>query len=175
MNRMAQRAGRPTVITNAVLETWVDAYATRLFHAAAGLSSEAEAPDLCQEVFLVAARKRAGFDGRSAPYTWLNGILRNLVRDKHKKRTRRGLRLLSAEPTPVPDPERTLSSQQDRQRLRAAVAELPERQREVVQLYYLQEHTVSDVAEALSLAAGTVKSRLFEARRTLRHALQGDL
>ena len=156
----------------AELAAWVDAHAARLYRAAALFTSEAEAADLCQEVFLVAARRRGAFDGRSAPYTWLYGILCNLVRDRRKKRARRQLRLVPA-PSATGDLTRDVAAREDRARVRAAVAALPEEQREVVVCFYLDELSVAETAARMGLAPGTVKSRLFAARRQLRRALEG--
>lgn len=148
------------------LGRWVDAYAERLFRAAAVGSSPDEARDLCQETFLVAARSR--FEGRSAPYTWLYGIMKNLRRDRRRR---------AARPTPdqprlaVITPEAAMARSQTRARVQAAVSKLPEIQREVVVLYYLEELSVAAVAARLELPPNTVKSRLFAARSALRRAL----
>ncbi len=159
-----------------LIEQWVDAHSTRLYRAAALFTSEAEAADLCQEVFLIAARKQHSFDARSTAYTWLYGILRNLVRDRRKKQNRRTLRLVEDPPqNPVArqDPETKLSAAEDRDRVRTAVGALAEGQRDVVALFYLEELAVAEVADRLELPIGTVKSRLFQARATLKRALKG--
>lgn len=159
-------------VTDAVIAGWVEGHAARLYRAAALLTTEAEASDLVQETFLIAARRRATFDGTSAPYTWLYGILRNLVRDGRKKTARRA-RLTLVERRPARDPERLLAAERDRARVRDAVRGLPDAHREVVALYYLEELPLAEVADRLGLPAGTVKSRLFKARASLRRALEG--
>lgn len=148
------------------LDQWVDRYATRLYRAAAIGSTPDEARELCQETFLVAAR--SPFEGRSAPYTWLYGIMKNLRRD----RRRQAARVAPAQPTlAVVTPEAAVARSETRQRVQAAVAHLPEIQREVVVLYYLEELSIAEVAERLDLPANTIKSRLFAARSALRRAL----
>lgn len=62
----------------------------------------------------------------------------------------------------------------DYRRLRAAMAELPPDQRSAMALFYLEDMSVAEVAVALSVPAGTVKTRLMHARRKLRAALEGD-
>lgn len=57
------------------------------------------------------------------------------------------------------------------ERLRAAIARLDFDHRVVVELFYLEELALSEVAEVLGLPVGTVKSRLFAARGSLRSAL----
>ncbi len=53
-----------------------------------------------------------------------------------------------------------------------AVAALPARQREVIALHYVEDLTVADIATALEIAPGTVKSTLHDARRSLAAALR---
>ena len=154
------------------LEGWVDRYAERLYRTAAFLSSPAEAEDLTQEVFLVAARRMAEFEGRSAPYTWLCGILHNLVRESRRRAARRAI------PPPAagwkaPTPEAHARAREDRERLKAALERLPAEQREVVEAYYLAERPVAEVAAELGCPVGTVKSRLYAARAALRRVLEG--
>ncbi|MDQ3126726.1 MAG: RNA polymerase sigma factor [Pseudomonadota bacterium] len=60
-------------------------------------------------------------------------------------------------------------------RLRTALAALPEAQRAAIGLFYLEDMSVAEVAIALNVPAGTVKTRLMHARRTLRAVLEGDL
>ena len=62
----------------------------------------------------------------------------------------------------------------DRERLRLAIAELPPDQKSAIALFYLEEMSVAEVAVALNIPAGTVKTRLMHARRKLRAALEGD-
>lgn len=72
--------------------------------------------------------------------------------------------------TVAPDAEEAV----DRERLRLAIAELPPDQRSAIALFYLEEMSVAEVAVALNIPAGTVKTRLLHARRKLRAALEGD-
>lgn len=62
----------------------------------------------------------------------------------------------------------------DQERLREAIAALPPDQRSAIALFYLEEMSVAEVAVALNIPAGTVKTRLMHARRKLRSALEGD-
>ena len=62
----------------------------------------------------------------------------------------------------------------DRVSLRAAIEELPPEQRGAIALFYLEELSVAEVAVALDVSMGTVKTRLMHARRKLRGALEGE-
>lgn len=59
-------------------------------------------------------------------------------------------------------------------RLRAAIADLPPDQRSAIALFYLEELSVAEVAVALEVPVGTIKTRLMHARRKLRAALEGE-
>jgi RNA polymerase sigma-70 factor (ECF subfamily) len=58
--------------------------------------------------------------------------------------------------------------------LRAAIANLSSQQRAVIGLYYLEGFRVAEISEALGISEGTVKSRLYHARLTLRRHFLGD-
>jgi len=78
---------------------------------------------------------------------------------------------LAGEPEgPSSEPDDPLA----RDRLRAAIAELPAEQRGAIALFYLEEMSVAEVAVALAVPLGTVKTRLLHARRKLRAALEGE-
>jgi len=62
----------------------------------------------------------------------------------------------------------------DRRRVRSVIAGLPPDQRSAIALFYLEDMSVAEVAVALTIPAGTVKTRLMHARRKLRAALEGD-
>lgn len=92
-------------------------------------------------------------------------------------RTRQAERRLEArarqEPLDADDGVRTEMSP-DQARVRAALRTLPPEQRAAIALFHLQELSVAEVAVALDVPAGTVKTRLMHARRKLRAILEGD-
>ena len=78
---------------------------------------------------------------------------------------------VSAEPaSEAPEPGAAIEAG----RLRAAIAGLPAGQRSAIALFHLEEMSVAEVAVALDVPLGTVKTRLLHARRKLRAALEGD-
>ena len=84
----------------------------------------------------------------------------------------RGRTLASA---PAEEPEAVApESGRDHDRLRAAIRALPEEQRAAIALFHFEELSIAEVAVALDVPAGTVKTRLMHARRKLRAALGGD-
>ena len=106
---------------------------------------------------------------------WLRRVALNRYRNWSRSRRRRRLRTLTLAPADLeslgaasdPEPSEQL------QALRRAIARLPDKQRQVVLMHYLEETSVSNVAALLSVTAKTVEGRLYKARRTL-HRLLDD-
>jgi RNA polymerase sigma-70 factor, ECF subfamily len=131
------------------------------------------ADDLAQEVFLRAYRGLVGFEGRSRFSTWIYRIAYNVFLN-HRARSKELAALPQGFESHAAAPETELSpSRLDlRHDLAAAIAELPERYRVVVTLYYLEEVSYPEIAEVLDLPLGTVKTHLHRAKRMLRDHLQ---
>ena len=136
-----------------------------------------DADDMAQETFLVAAREYARFEGRSQPYTWLYGILLNLIRRQRRRRTlhRDKLRILwdsgRQDAQTVPEAEAPLEATEWKRSMWGVVAELPEPQRHALVLRYSEHLSYNEIAEVLQCPLGTVKSRIFHALTALRKKL----
>lgn len=124
------------------------------------------AEEAVQDTFL-AIWRGARFEGRSQVRTWLVGIALRQAGSKRRKR---------AFPTThkVPDaslievgPEDTVVSQAETARLLGTLAELSQRQREVILLAFVEQLTQSEIAQVLGIRLGTVKSRMHDARHAL--------
>lgn len=141
-----------------------------------------EAEALTQECFLRAYRKRHTYRGDSRLSTWLVRIAINLASDH--RRNRRWLfwrRLASAdgvEALPLPDdrlsPEQTSIRQEMVRKIDSAVERLPERQRTAFLLKFVEEMTQEEIAAAMNLKLGTVKSHLFRATETVKRLCRSD-
>jgi RNA polymerase sigma-70 factor, ECF subfamily len=134
------------------------------------------ADDLAQEVFMRAYRGLVGFEGRSSFGTWVYRISYNVYLN-HRTRTRAYAALPEDYDVRAAAPDDALSAPRAdlRRDLEAAIAELPERYRAVIVLYYLQEFSYPEIAEILELPLGTVKTHLHRAKRMLRGAMGGGL
>jgi len=124
--------------------------------------------DLLQETFLVAYRKRASFDGRSAVRTWLYGIASRLAM-RHRRGVGRFLRAIGGfadEPTPVSrDPQDDLERARAAAVVRSVLDRLPFKQREVFVLYELEEIDGAEIAALLDIPINTVWTRLHHGRK----------
>jgi RNA polymerase sigma factor (sigma-70 family) len=137
------------------------------------------ADDLVAETFLVAFRKRARYDLRCHDARpWLYGIATNLV-GQHRREEVRQFRLRStAGPEPVQHDhaERAaldVTAQSVRTPLAGALARLSRADRDVLLLIAWEQLSYDEVARALGIPVGTVRSRLHRARTKVREALVG--
>ena len=90
------------------------------------------------------------------------------------QKTRKTLDALSAEQSPTLLGADDIERAADRNPVHRALARLPTEQRAAVALFYLEDMSVAEVAVALDIPVGTVKSRLMNARKKLRAALEGE-
>ena len=124
------------------------------------------AEEVTQET-MVAVWKGAGrFAGRSKVSTWLFGIARNRSYDLVRKEER-GKRLPDT-PMISPDPAKGILLQQ---KVVEAMNTLPNDQREVVFLTFYEGLSYAEIAGILDIPQGTVKSRMFHAKRKMAEAL----
>jgi RNA polymerase sigma-70 factor (ECF subfamily) len=137
------------------------------------------ADDLVAETFLVAFRKRTGYDPRyHDARPWLYGIATNLI-GQHRREEARQLRLRQATgPAPVQHDhaERAAldaTAQSVRALLAQALAQLAPPDRNVLLLIAWEQLSYEEVARALDIPVGTVRSRLHRARTKIREALAG--
>jgi RNA polymerase sigma-70 factor (ECF subfamily) len=140
------------------------------------LGSGPDVEDLAQEVFLRAFRALGRFDtSRDArPSTWLLTIASRLVVDKRRERHVLVLPLHDDLVAPAPGTPETESRRAELGRAIArAAAQLTDEQRDVFVLAEFHCLEMAEIAQVLSVAEGTVKTRLFRARERLRTLLEG--
>ncbi len=140
------------------------------------LRQREDAEDVAQEAFARAHRRFGDLRDRDRFRAWLARMTWRLALDRRKADRRRMAREERAarerpEAAPV-DLERQALTQERSARLWSAIDRLPEKLRLVVVLSAIQGHGVRDVAVLLDIAEGTVKSRLFEARKKLQEWLR---
>lgn len=134
------------------------------------------AEEVVQETMVKIWRKADQYDpARAAASTWIFTIARNMRIDHLRKSNRPEPDM--NDPSFVPDPEplatETISLAQDSAQLHAAIAELSEDQRAVLKLAYFEEKAHPEIAEALGIPLGTVKSRVRLALKNIRSKI-GD-
>jgi RNA polymerase sigma-70 factor (ECF subfamily) len=136
------------------------------------------ARDLTQECFCRAWKGWPYFRGDASPKTWLSHIAMNIGRDHARRRTRR--QVIHASPDSIPrpqpalekSPEATLITQERIRAVWAAAQSVSPQQLKVLQLRFLHDLTVAEIAEALGTNEGTVKTQLFRALESIRKRLR---
>ena len=161
----------------AAFESLVTAYERRVYSLALrSTGSEADAADITQEVFLRAYRSLDTFRGESGFSTWLYRITVNLCVDLARKNNP-AESLDDEQALEVPEtrgayqPETALANSELRRELDAALSLVSEEHRKIVILRDVAGMSYADIAAALELEEGTVKSRLARARAALRKIL----
>jgi RNA polymerase sigma-70 factor (ECF subfamily) len=130
-----------------------------------------DARDVLQDVWLRVIRGIPRLRDGERLRGWLFGIARRVLMDRLRRRY--------AMPAPDPLEGEDLPSdpapddrESDLQALEAALEGMPLTEREVLTLFYLRDLSLAELAEALSIPVGTVKSRLFRARQMLRTRME---
>ncbi len=147
------------------------------------VSDEQDAEDLAQEVFLRAYDGLESFRGEARFTTWVYGIMLNTVRSFWRRTRRRAVVSLDRELNPEEGPRPELPAEADgpqtqtmrREKVRmvrAAIAELEDDLREIIVMRDIQGLTYEELADAIGVPDGTVKSRLHRARGRLKDILE---
>jgi RNA polymerase sigma-70 factor (ECF subfamily) len=173
--RAANMADFDADFDNVVLLYW-----PRIFRfALASLRDRDAAQTVAQDCFLKAYRGREHFRGEASLLTWLMQIAVNLVRDHARNRRiqfwkRAPSQTVDAEVTRNQlqdqgiDPEKRILVQEQVDAVWIATARLPERQRTVFLLRYVEEMELLEIAAATGLKEGAVKIHLYRALRSVR-------
>ena len=142
------------------------------------LGNSEDAADMTQEAFIKAFNSLSGFRGDSKFSVWLTRIVSNLCLDFLRSRSRRPTVSLSVEDDEGDDvqldiadvsqsPELLLERSLTRESVRRGLKVLPEDYREILLLREIQGLSYDEIAEALNIEVGTVKSRIFRGRKKL--------
>jgi RNA polymerase sigma-70 factor, ECF subfamily len=141
----------------------------------------ADVDDVVAETFVTAFRTRTRYDQAfQDARPWLLGIATNILRQHRRSEVRRLARLRAAARTrdPEPDPADTVAAAVDQaaksDRVARALARLDEHHQEVLVLAAGPGLTYEEMARALGIPVGTVRSRIARGRRLLRELLEAD-
>ena len=164
--------------TNA-FETLVLEYEKNVYNIALRMTGNSEdAADMTQEAFIKAYNSLQSFRGDSKFSVWLYRIVSNVCLDFLRSKNRRPTVSLSAEDDDGEDaqldvadesqsPELLLDRKLTRDSVRRGLDSLPPDYRQILLLREIQGLSYDEIAQALSLEVGTVKSRIFRARKRL--------
>jgi RNA polymerase sigma-70 factor (ECF subfamily) len=132
-----------------------------------------DAEDVAQEAFARAHRKFGALRDRARFRAWLVRMTWRLALDHRRSAKRRARREEAATgPLPGPGVEDAAIARERSARLWAAIDALPDKLRLVVVLAAIEEQSLKDVAALVGVPEGTIKSRLFDARKKLYELLR---
>ena len=161
----------------------VERYQDRVYNLALRMCGNPDdAFDLAQEAFFRAWRGLSGFQGDSAFSTWLFRLSSNVCLDWLRAKKRRPTVSLTAVdddgeetqldlPDPGKSPEELLEAAEDQATLAKAMNQLPVEYRQILTMRAINDMSYTEIAEALQIREGTVKSRISRARLALRNIL----
>ncbi|CAN5572554.1 RNA polymerase sigma factor [soil metagenome] len=136
------------------------------------LGEVSEAQDVAQEAMIRALRHPPTWTPGAARFdTWLHRVTLNLCYDRLRRRREIPTEAPPEQPDEGPAPDRGLEAADVGRRVAAAMAALPDRQREAVALCHYQEMTNIEAAAIMGISVDALESLLSRGRRALRAAL----
>lgn len=165
------------------LEMCIQAYGKDIYSFCRKLTcSQQEADDLYQDTFLKLTELRDRLNIAYNPKSYLLSVAVNLWKNRRRKsawRQRITGTEVSMEDEDVPEVpskevpvEEQMIAMEERRLVKRAVSALPEKYRLPVLLFYMEEMKLSEISEILKLPEGTVKSRLYRAKKMLEKELE---
>jgi RNA polymerase sigma-70 factor (ECF subfamily) len=158
------------------LEQFYRHYHAPAFHFAQRLvNNAADAAEIVNEAMLEVWGAAARFAGESRVRTWLFGIVNHRAIDLMRRRRRTVSDEIEdvVDESPACNLTDVIGGAQDAGHVRNCVEQLPERQKAVVHLAFFEELSYPEVAEALQVPVGTIKTRVMHAKQRLQHCLSG--
>ena len=135
-----------------------------------------QAEDLAQDVFLRIHRGLPYFRGEARLSTWIYRIVVNLcTQDRARRMSSVSLDDANARVSTPAAADRHADDLELRDRLEKAIAQLPAQYRVLIAAHYLRGVQYEDLAEAMNMPLGTVKTQLYRAKKQLRMLLETDL
>ena len=135
-----------------------------------------DASELAQDTFVRAYRALSSFKGDAAFGTWIHRIGVNLCLNRVSRKTPQNEPLADVDRTPAAGEgaEAAVIRQERAARVRAAIAQLPDKQRATLILRTYQDLSHEEIAKVLGSTVGAAKTNLFHALRRLREILTDD-
>jgi RNA polymerase sigma-70 factor (ECF subfamily) len=137
------------------------------------LDQPADAEDVTAEVFVRAIRALPSFEQTGAPFgAWLIRIAHNLAVNHQKKQSRRQeVALMNGDAPSAADPAELALQQITFEEVSAAMEQLTDLQRQVIEFRFLRQLTIAETADRMSRTEGAVKFLQHSAVRALRRSL----
>jgi|SRR5579871_291512 len=137
-----------------------------------------EADNVLQNVYLKILEQRARFDGKAAFRTWLFGVIRVTAHEQRRRRILQKFHLvryhqLQARPARIAGADEGMAHAERESGLRKALAALPRRQAEVLQLVLYHDLSLSEAAGTMGVSVGSARTHYDRGKKALRTLLEG--
>lgn len=143
-------------------------------------SSREDVEDLAQDTFIRAWERLETYDTSRPFKSWIARIASNTAIDRYRSDSRRpaASELTEIQETVAggdPDPATTTIGNERQHHLLSRLKELPEHYREVIVLRFIEDQSYEEIAAALDLPLGSVKTRIFRGRELLKQRIDPEL
>ncbi len=143
------------------------------------LSNEFDAAEIVNTVMLEVWNTAARFEGRSKVSTWLIGIAHHRIIDHMRKRKYNHVNIDEIEPaadeTNAIDMHKIVHVAQIRRFIDGCLSKLSAEHKQVMELLFFQEATYEEMASCMACSIGTIKSRVYHAKKLLKKCLEKQL
>ncbi|MGI9595603.1 MAG: RNA polymerase sigma factor [Acidimicrobiales bacterium] len=147
----------------------------QLVRSLTAITGDAEtARDCVQDAFIKASTRWRRVRRYDSPITWVRRVAINRSRDLHRADQRRRRRERRVAPASDQRSEDESGLVDGSMRLLDLLRQLPDRQRSVAALFYVEDLPVAEIATILGISSGAVKFHLNKARQALRGAMEGE-
>lgn len=137
------------------------------------LNDPFEANDILHDVFMEIWRSAGKFEGRSMVRTWVFGIAYRKTMDAFRKKKRVEVWSdIPEQPDPSESADMVLNATQEARHLRSCIDCLSSEHRLAISLAFYEDMTYEEIAEVAGVPSGTIKSRVFHAKKLLLQCLK---
>ena len=144
-----------------------------------------EAEDVMQDVWVKVVRNQDQIEQVEKMKAWLTTICMNTFRDRYRKTVRRGkhvmnqpasldVPILDLVPSDKPTPSEKIEKADLQTAIQRKIDELDDIYRETIEYFYMYQYSLAEISTVMDVSIGTVKSRLFRARKYLKDLLAAD-
>jgi RNA polymerase sigma-70 factor (ECF subfamily) len=137
------------------------------------LNNHQDAEDITQETFLIVYRKLRNLRKTNSLTNWIYTITLNLVRENLRKKYRMKL-LDNLNENLIFYNDENNSNEEIKEKIRTAIEKLPEKQREAINLKFMEGLKIKEISKIMECKDGTIKAHIFRGIKTLRMILKNE-
>jgi RNA polymerase sigma factor (sigma-70 family) len=139
--------------------------------------SSVEAESVLQTVYLKVLMGKARYEGKASFKTWLFAVIRRTAADERRRHILRRLlldrRQASSATAAIEGPDEAIHRAELQRLVREALARLPRRQREVLQLVFYHDLSLAEASQVMSVSLGSARTHYERGKKRLRRQMEG--